>query len=166
MLDVGVVSMVDYQRLHKEHDLNFQYIGVDINESIVEEAKKYIEGDDEVHLWDIHNEPPNFLKEFFDVVLVKHMLHYCKSYEVLSNAKLAMKSSGHMFVVNNKNIYTSKNTTKDNGEVLYAFGQWTTTYSEKAYVKYLHKNFKVEHNAFSGKGKCKPYTVDTLRKPD
>ncbi len=164
LLDVGVVSMVDYKRLHKEYDLNFQYIGIDLNKSIVVESMKYIKGDDTVHLWDIHDAHPPELQDYsFDVILVKHMLHYCKTYEVLNNLKPVLKDSGWVFVVNNRNIYTPKNVAKDNGKIVYSLGKYATTYSEKAYVKYLRKNFQVDHQSFGGKGKCKPYTVDILR---
>lgn len=164
-MDVGVVSMVDYTRLRKEYkNLNFSYLGVDINPDIVKQAKEYLTGSDEICLWDIHVSAPKKLKgRECDIILVKHMLHYCKTYEVLNNLVPMLTSNGHILVVNNCNIYTVKNETNDNGEVLYAFGRWRTTYSEKAYTKYLRNNFQVKHTRFKSKS-CKPYTIDVLQK--
>jgi len=164
LADIGVVSMVDYSRLRKEKpNLKFKYTGIDINEAIVEKAKTLVEVDDEIVLWDIHENSPDFIDKF-DVILVKHMLHYCKGYEVLENLQDVMKEGGIIVVVNNCNIYTPKNKHKDNGAVLYSFGRYTTTYSEKAYTKYLRKHFNhAEHLSFSGAKTYKPYTIDILR---
>ena len=166
LADIGVVSMVDYKRLRQEKpNLDFRYTGIDINKDIVEEARGHLEGSDEVVLWDIHEEHPDFIEaEGFDVILVKHMLHYCKGYEVLENLQPVVKKGGAIIVVNNRNIYTPKNKHKDNGEVLYSFGRYTTTYSEKAYKKYLRNHFgSVDHRSFAGSKTYKPYTLDILR---
>ena len=167
LADIGVVSMVDYHRLRKEHpQLSFKYTGIDLNDEIVEQAREHVQGNDEIVLWDIHDKHPDSIREQeFDVILVKHMLHYCNSYDVLENLKTVLKKEGIIVVVNNSNIYSPKNTCKYDGKTIhYAFGRYGSTYSERAYIDYLHKHFnKVKHQSFRQCKTFKAYTIDILR---
>ena len=167
LADIGVVSMVDYLRLRKEKpNLSFTYTGFDLNEEIIEQARSFVQKGDRVILWDIHDPHPDSIREQeFDVILVKHMIHYCKHYDVLENLKPVLKTGGAIVVINNGNIYSSKNTCKYDGKTIsYAFGRYGSTYSEKAYVKYLHKNFEiVKHMSFRRSKVFKAYTIDILK---
>ena len=166
-MDVGVVSMVDYTRLRAEHrKLNFSYIGVDINSDIVKQARTYAKGKDTVLVWDIHETPRQKLLDTpCDIILVKHMLHYCKDYTVLENLLPVLKDDGYIIVINNCNIYTKKNTSDDNGRIMYAFGRWRATFSMKSYREYLDRNFSiVKQKKFKATLTSKPFTLDILQK--
>jgi len=83
-LDVGVVGMVDYERL--VGTLNFTFTGADIGRSIIEDSRKYLrQSGDRVLLWNtedpIEEAEGPLAPGGFDLITARHVLNHCNYYE-------------------------------------------------------------------------------------
>lgn len=98
-LDVGVVGMVDYERLRPR--LRFIFTGSDMSESVAEDARRYLRGaGDRVIVWDIEEPPDPALAGRFDLVTLRHVLNHCEYYvRPLEHAAAVLRPGGICVVV-------------------------------------------------------------------
>ncbi|MBI4349617.1 MAG: class I SAM-dependent methyltransferase [Elusimicrobia bacterium] len=98
-LDVGVVGMVDYERLRPS--LRFRFTGVDLSESVLEDARQYLRGpSDAVTVWDIQEPPDARLVASQDLITVRHVLNHCEYYDrPLEHAAAILRPGGRIVVV-------------------------------------------------------------------
>lgn len=98
-LDVGVVGMVDYERLRPK--MRFRFTGADLSESVAEDSRRYItEEGDRVVVWDIQETPSRDLLERFDLITLRHILNHCEHYEPpLAHAATTLRAGGRIVVV-------------------------------------------------------------------
>lgn len=162
-LDVGIISLVDYKRLHNEYpELNFHFVGVDLYEKVIKLAREEIDNEDDLFMWDIHNSPPKEIGTGYNVALMKHMLSYCSSYSVILNIAKVMANPGYIFIVNNKNIFSRKDKIVKIEKHKVGIGKYGSLFSEKKYLTFLKSHFKdVSHKTL--KDCVKPYTVTIIK---
>lgn len=98
-LDVGIVGMVDYERLRGR--LRFRFTGVDMSENVVGDSERYLRGgSDRVLVWDIETPAPTELHGAFDLVTLRHVLNHCEYYEQpLRNAARVLRLDGRVVIV-------------------------------------------------------------------
>jgi SAM-dependent methyltransferase len=98
-LDIGVLGMVDYERLRDR--LNFRFTGADIAESALADARVYLRrlGDDLV-LWDVEEPPPATLERRFDLVTMRHILNHCRHYaDPLEHTAAVLRDGGRIMII-------------------------------------------------------------------
>lgn len=98
-LDVGIIGMVDYERLRPR--MGFRFTGADLSESVLEDSRRYLRRSDEelVH-WDVEDPPSPPLRDRFDLVTLRHVLNHCEHYErPLEHAAQVLKPGGRIVVV-------------------------------------------------------------------
>lgn len=98
-LDVGVVGMVDYERLRPR--MGFRFTGSDLSESIADDSRRYLaRPDDRIVVWDIEDPPDGSLIGRFDLVTLRHVLNHCEYYEApLRHAAMVLRPGGRVVVV-------------------------------------------------------------------
>jgi len=98
-LDVGVVGMVDYERLRAR--LEFRYTGADLSESVAEDSRDYLRRpDDRVVVWDIEDAPAAELRGRLDLVTLRHVVNHCEGYErPIAHAAELLRPGGRVVVV-------------------------------------------------------------------
>ena len=98
-LDVGVVGMVDYERLRPV--MQFIFTGADLSEPVAQDSRSYLTGPgDRIVVWDIEEAPPSDLGAPFDLVTLRHVLNHCTYYESpLKHAADVLRPGGRVVVV-------------------------------------------------------------------
>ena len=99
-LDLGTVSMVDYNFLREY--FNFDYVGADIARAIVANSKKCLTEDaDNVYQWNIENPdiPEEVAAKKYDVISARHILNHCSYYEQpLLNLQKLLANDGFIYI--------------------------------------------------------------------
>lgn len=98
-LDVGVVGMVDYERLRST--MAFRFTGVDLSESVLEDSRRYLRRpDDDLVRWDVEDALPDALRGRYDLVTLRHVLNHCAYYErPLEHVAAALRPGGRVVLV-------------------------------------------------------------------
>lgn len=79
-LDVGIMGMVDYERLRPQ--MRFRFVGADMSESILDDCRRYLRDPaDSVVRWDLEERPAPELVGRFDLVTLRHVLNHCEYYD-------------------------------------------------------------------------------------
>lgn len=98
-LDIGVVGMVDYERLRPR--MRFRFAGADLSTSVADDARRYLtSAADEIVVWDVETPPPPRLVGRFDLVTLRHVLNHCSYYErPLAHVEEVLRPLGRVVVV-------------------------------------------------------------------
>lgn len=150
ILDIGTVSMVDYQKL-KKLNLPFKYTGIDIAENIVKDSQQYLTSiDDAIIQWNIENNKISDLvleRAPYDIINVRHVINHCSYYQQpLLNMKELLHNDGaiiltlHLICINGieDKLETHRNWETDRTQL---FGETIGNY----YSRVKLKNFLEEH---------------------
>ena len=144
--DVGVVGMVDYERLVDQ--LSFTFTGVDLSASIIEDGRKYLRHlDDRLLQWNIEDPPATagLISGGFDLVTARHILNHCHYYEqpldhiqqLLTEGGLAILTL-HLYLRDTEDRLRSNTRWTVPGEVI------GNHYNKEKFLRALHARFRIE----------------------
>jgi len=165
-LDLGVVGMVDYERLVGR--LRFTFTGADISPAILEDGRQYLrQAGDRLVLWNVEDAPEpvaSLTPGRFDLVTARHVLNHCHYYEQpLAHIHRLLKDGGVAIVTLHLHL-------REHEDRLQSHAAWSVPgevignyYNRKKFLRYLAQLFAVERFIRFDDGQ-KPNDVLLVRK--